>query len=77
MQLRMRDLPASRPGEFYELWWVGPDKRHISCGTFRSDGSPIELGFTAGVDLETTVLMEITLERDDGDTTPGPHVAQS
>ena len=72
----MRDLPASRAGEFYELWWVGPDKRHVSCGTFRSDGSPIELTFTAGVDLLNTVLIEITLERDDGDTTPGPHVAQ-
>lgn len=67
---------ASRAGEFYELWWVGPDKRHVSCGTFRSDGSPVELTFTSGVDLATTVLIEITLERDDGDTTPGPHVAQ-
>ncbi len=76
MTLRMHGLPASRPGEFYELWWVGPDKRHISCGTFRSDGSPVDLAFTSGVDISTTVLMEITLERDDGDTTPGPHVAQ-
>lgn len=76
MRLDIRDLPASRPGEFYELWWVGPDKRHVSCGTFRSDGSPLDLTFTAAVDLEKTVLMEITLERDDGDTTPGPHVAQ-
>lgn len=76
MRLQIRDLPASRPGEFYQLWWVGPDKRHVSCGTFRSDGSPLELMFTAGVDVGETVLMEITLERDDGDTTPGPHVAQ-
>lgn len=76
MALTIRDLPASAPGEFYELWWVGPDKRHVSCGTFRSDGSPIELTFTSGVDLATTVLIEITLEQDDGDTTPGPHIAQ-
>ncbi len=76
MQLRIRDLPPSKPGEFYELWWVGPQKRHVSCGTFRSDGSPVDLPFTSGVDVTTTVFMEVTLEKDDGDADPGPHVAQ-
>lgn len=76
MTLVMRGLPPSRPGEFYELWWVGPDKRHISCGTFRADGSVVDLRFTAGVDIGTTVLMEVTIEKDDGDPAPGPHVAQ-
>ena len=77
MTLEMSGLPASKPGEFYELWWVGPDKRHVSCGTFRSDGTPVDLAFTSGVDITTTVLIEVTLEQDDGDATPGPHVAQS
>ena len=72
----MDNLPASRPGEFYELWWVGPEKRHVSCGTFRSDGSRVELAFASGVDISTTALIEITIEKDDGDTTPGPHIGQ-
>lgn len=76
MTMQVSGIPASRPGEFYELWWVGPEKRHVSCGTFRSDGSPLTLQFTSGVDVSTTVLIEITLERDDGDPAPGPHVAQ-
>lgn len=76
MRVQLRGVPPSRPGEFYELWWVGPDKRHVSCGTFRSDGTPLDLRFTAGVDVGSTVLMEITLERDDGDSAPGPHIAQ-
>jgi len=76
MTLRMRGLPRSKAGEHYELWWVGPEKRHVSCGTFRSDGSPVDLAFTSGVDVSTTVLIEITLEKDDGDPAPGPHVAQ-
>ncbi|MEO7296016.1 MAG: anti-sigma factor [Candidatus Limnocylindria bacterium] len=77
MRLVADNLPASEPGELYELWWVGPDKRHLACGTFRSDGSPIDLTFTSAPNLSETVLIEITLESDDGDTAPGPHVAQS
>ncbi len=76
MTVAVSGIPASKPGEFYELWWVGAEKRHVSCGTFRSDGSPLNLAFTSGVDVATTVLIEITLERDDGDPAPGPHVAQ-
>ncbi len=77
MTLKATNLPPSQPGEFYELWWVGPEKRHLTCGTFVSDGSPVELTFTSAADLTSTVLVELTLEADDGDPGPGPHVAQS
>lgn len=77
MRLTAANVPASQPGEFYELWWVGPDRRHISCGSFRADGSPIDLTFTSGADLGATVLIEITVETDDGDPAPGPHLGQS
>lgn len=77
MRLVADNLPANRPGEFYELWWVGPDKRHLACGTFRSDGTALDLTFTSAADLDATLLLEITVERDDGDTAPGPHIAQS
>lgn len=77
MRLVATNLPASRPGELYELWWVGSDKRHVSCGSFRSDGSPLDLTFTSGADLDATVLIEITVEVDDGDAAPGPHLGQS
>lgn len=77
MRLVADNLPVSEPDELYELWWVGPDKRHLACGTFRSDGSPIDLTFTSAPDLSETVLIEVTVERDDGDTAPGPHIAQS
>lgn len=77
MRLMTSDLPPSEEGEFYELWWVGPEKRHVSCGTFRSDGSSLDLMLTSGIDIEETVLVEITREQDDGDAAPGPHVGQS
>lgn len=78
MSLEMKGLPPSRAGEFYELWWVGPEKRHVSCGSFRvsPEGKPVELSFTSGVNVAETVLLEVTLETDNGNEAPGPHVAQ-
>ncbi len=63
MRLVADNLPVSEPDELYELWWVGPDKRHLACGTFRSDGSPIDLTFTSAPDLSETVLIEVTVRR--------------
>ena len=72
MRLVMRGLPPSRPGEFYELWWVGPDKRHISCGTVRADGSVVDLSFTTRRVKCLVESLDDRLDVENYERLPGP-----
>ena len=64
--LEMAGLPRSGPADFYELWLVG-DRGRVSAGTFRSDGSPIDLTFLTAANPIEYPRIGITLEPDDGD----------
>ncbi len=63
--LEMAGLPRSGPHDFYELWLVG-DQGRVSAGTFRSDGSPIDLTLATAADPGAYPRIGITLEPDDG-----------
>ena len=71
------DLPILPTGDYYELWWVGPDDRRgrpqrISAGTFHPDDRGVsEVTFAAAVDPARYPRLAVTAEPGDGD--PSPH----
>jgi anti-sigma-K factor RskA len=84
ISFRSNDLPILPPGEYYELWFVGPDDtrrrpNRISAGTFHPDEqgrSDVEL--TAAVDPALYPILSVTAEPADGNPEPtGPEVLRS
>lgn len=73
VELDTDDLRILPTGEFYELWFVGPDDRpgapdRISAGTFHPDPEGRSLvTFAAAVDPAEYPVVEITAEPGDGD----------
>ena len=65
----MTGMPASAPGEFYEVWLVGPSGR-VSAGSFRCDGSPVRYDLMTAADLAVYPRIGITREPADGDPRP-------
>lgn len=69
------DLAILPKGEYYELWFVGPDDtpsspNRISAGTFHPDENGVsDVSFTAAVDPAQYPTIEITAEPGDGDPT--------
>ncbi len=76
VQVRTDELPILPKGEFYEVWFVGPDDsprspNRISAGTFHPDEdgrSAIDL--TAAVDPAKYPELIVTAELGDGDPSP-------
>lgn len=75
VRLTVTGLRPSRPGEFYELWLLNSPDDLVSVGAFRvgEDGSAT-VEFPLGVDPARYELVDVSVERDDGD--PG-HSARS
>ena len=71
----MTGLRPSRPGEYYELWLLNSPDDLVSVGAFRvgEDGTAT-VEFPLGVDPRRYQLVDVSVERDDGD--PG-HSARS
>ena len=75
------ELPILPTGEYYELWFVGPEDtrespNRISAGTFHPDPEGrSEVEFTAAVDPAKYPVLSVTAEPGDGDPTrTGPEV---
>lgn len=75
VRLEVSGLRPSRPGEYYELWLLNSPQDLVSVGAFRvgEDGSAT-VEFPLGVDPGRYQLVDVSVERDDGD--PG-HSARS
>jgi len=73
VQLRTDDLAILPKGEFYELWFVGPDDsprtpNRISAGTFHPDDDGRSfVDLTAAVDPALYPELSVTAEPGDGD----------
>ena len=68
VRLTVSDLPPSRPGEYYELWLLNSPEDLVSVGAFRvgEDGAAT-VEFPLGVDPGRYQLVDVSVERDDGD----------
>jgi anti-sigma-K factor RskA len=84
ISFRSDDLPVLPRGEYYELWFVGPDDtrrrpNRISAGTFHPDEhgrSVVEL--TAAVDPALYPILSVTAEPAGGNPErTGPEVLRS
>jgi anti-sigma-K factor RskA len=75
LRLTVSGLRPSRPGEYYELWLLNSPDDLVSVGAFRvgEDGAAT-LEFPLGVDPARYQLIDVSVERDDGN--PG-HSARS
>lgn len=81
IDFRTADLPILPEGEYYELWFLGPDDRpgrpqRISAGTFHPDEQGrSNVRFTAAVDPAKYPGLAVTAEPGDGNPAPqGPDV---
>ena len=76
VELDTADLEILPAGDFYEVWFVGPDDTpdsldRISAGTFHPDpDGRSQVTFAAAVDPSLYPTVEITAEPGDGDPTP-------
>ncbi len=76
VELDTDDLPILPKGQFYELWFVGPDDRpgasdRISAGTFHPDEQGrSRVSLTAAADPATYAGLAVTVEPGDGDPAP-------
>ncbi len=83
VDLDTSDLAILPTGEYYELWFVGPDDtpdapNRISAGTFHPDADGrSQVSFTAAVNPELLPTVEITAEPGDGDPRPSGVVVMS
>ena len=74
--LRSSELPVLAEGEYYALWFVGPEDSpsnpdRISAGTFHPDAQGrTDVTFHAAVDPDKYPVVAVTEEPGDGD--PGP-----
>jgi anti-sigma-K factor RskA len=82
--LESDSLPILPKGDYYELWFVGPDDRpgspdRISAGTFHPDEDGRSfVRFAAAVDPMLYPVLSVTAEPGDGDPRPtGPEVLRS
>lgn len=63
-------LPILPKGDYYEVWFVAPDGRRISAGTFHPDDKGhTDVVLHAAVDPKLFPRVEVTAER--GDNAPG------
>ncbi|CAN5874455.1 hypothetical protein BH23ACT10_BH23ACT10_37050 [soil metagenome] len=73
VELASDDLPVLPTGEYYELWFVGPDDTpgvpdRISAGTWHPDAAGVsEVRFHAAVDPRRYPTIAVTAEPGDGD----------
>ena len=81
VELDTNDLPILPKGEYYELWFVGPNDRpgapdRISAGTFHPDDrGRSKVSLTAAVEPGEYRRLAVTAEPGDGDPNPtGPDV---
>jgi anti-sigma-K factor RskA len=75
VRLTVSDLRPSRPGEYYELWLLNSPEDLVSVGAFRvGEDGRATVEFPLGVDPSRYKLLDVSVERDDGD--PG-HSARS
>jgi hypothetical protein len=78
VRIHTDDLAILPTGEFYEVWFVGPDDEpdspdRISAGTFHPDEHGVsDISLTAAVDPALYPTLVITAEAGDGDPAPGP-----
>lgn len=84
VRLSSDDLPVLPSGEYYELWFVGPDDRpgnpdRISAGTWHPDEQgESDVRFHAAVDPSQYPVISVTAEPGDGDPrATGPQVLRS
>ena len=68
VRLTVTGLRPSRPDEYYELWLLNSPQDLVSVGSFRvgADGSAT-VEFPLGVDPSRYQLLDVSVERDDGD----------
>ncbi len=68
MALEVSGLPASKPGEFYELWALNSPDDLAPIGTFRvgEDGTA-DVQFALGIDPAKYAALDVSVEREDGD----------
>src|SRR5262245_4308772 len=75
VRLTVSGLRPTRPGEYYELWLLNSPDDLVSVGAFRvGDDGAATVEFPLGVDPTRYQLIDVSLERDDGN--PG-HSARS
>ncbi|MDY7099863.1 MAG: anti-sigma factor [Actinomycetota bacterium] len=78
VRLHTDELEILPTGEFYEVWFVGPDDEpgspdRISAGTFHPDEEGVsDITLTAAVDPALYPMLVITAEPGDGDPSPSP-----
>jgi anti-sigma-K factor RskA len=84
IELRTDELPILPKGDYYELWFVGPEDsqarpNRISAGTFHPDeNGRSDVTFAAAVDPALFPVLSVTAEPGDGDPRPtGPEVLRS
>ena len=67
-ELRGTGMPPSGAHDYYEAWLGDPRGRMVSMGTFRvaADGR-VDARMAVAVDLRRYRLLDVSLERDDGD----------
>lgn len=76
VELETEDLEILPTGQYYEVWFVGPDDTpespdRISAGTFHPDeDGRSEVTFAAAVDPTLYPTVQITAEPGDGDPSP-------
>jgi anti-sigma-K factor RskA len=68
VRLTVNGLRPSRPGEYYELWLLNSPDDLVSVGAFRvGDDGTATVEFPLGVDPARYQLIDVSVERDDGD----------
>lgn len=84
ISFRTDELPILPQGEYYELWFVGPedtleDPNRISAGTFHPDeNGRSRVTFAAAVDPKRYPVLSVTAEPGDGNPQrTGPEVLRS
>ncbi len=84
VMIRTDELPILPKGEYYEVWFVGPDDtpdrpNRISAGTFHPDEEGVtEVDLAAAVNPALFPVLSVTAEPGDGDPRPtGPEVLRT
>lgn len=68
MELKVSGLPASKPGEYYELWALNSPEDLAPIGTFRvGDDGTADVQFALGIDPAKYAALDVSVEREDGD----------
>jgi anti-sigma-K factor RskA len=68
MELKVSGLPASQPGEYYELWALNSPDDLAPIGTFRVGGDgQADVQFALGIDPAKYKALDVSVEREDGD----------